>query len=301
MDWDSRQIRDIVESALREIVRSGDVSVAAAVAPNVRVPARIVAGQELVCAGLPLAVRVFRALDTEIEFPTCTEEGQRVGRGTELLRLKGKAGAILSGEHTALNFLERLSGIATLTRRFVEEIAGTGAKIQNTWKTSPGLRALEQYAVRVGGGTNGRSGLCDGILLERDHIALAGGIKAALDQAHSYIALKIQPRAMTAYEAVGTTPSEAEASSLPLQIEVRDENELRAALEAGAESVLLNGMQTEQTRRCVQIVHDIRPECVVEIGGHITLANVRAYAVAVNAITETAPPANVRLLVDCAK
>ena len=154
------------------------------------------------------------------------------------LHLSGKVGAILTGERTALNFLGRLSGIATLTRRFVEQLAGTRAKIRDTRKTTPGLRLLEKYAVRMGGGTNHRIGLFDAILLKENHIALAGGVKAAMDQAHAFASAKMKPRAMTAYEAVGTVPSPGEADSLPIQIEVRTEPELREALGAGAESVL---------------------------------------------------------------
>jgi len=305
MDWESRYIQEIVERALNEDVGAGNVTVAATVDPNTRSRAHIEAKQELVCAGLPLAVRVFRELDPDMRFAACVEEGQKVGRDGELLRLTGKASGILTGERTALNFLERLSGIATLTQQFVDEIAVTGAKIQVTRNATPGMRVLEQYAVRMGGGANWRGGLFDAVFLERNHIVLAGGVKAALDQAHSYASLRTHPRAMTAYEAVGMTPSGAEANALPVQIAVANENELREALSAGAEWLLLTDVQPEQARLCVRMARGIRPDCVVEIGGRITLANVRAYAearpdyLAVDAITQSEPSAELTLLVDC--
>jgi len=203
-----------------------------------------------------------------------------------------------------LNFLGRLCGIATLTHLFVEQLAGTRAKIRDTRKTTPGLRQLEKYAVRMGGGTNHRVGLYDAILLKENHIALAGGVKAALDRANSYASSQMSPRSTTAYEAVGQPPSPNEAGSLSIQIEVRDEDELREALGAGAEAVLLDNMTPEQARACVQIARGIRPDCVVEISGGITLANARAYAetgadyLSSGALTHSAPHADLSLLVD---
>jgi nicotinate-nucleotide pyrophosphorylase (carboxylating) len=200
-----------------------------------------------------------------------------------------------------------MSGIATLTHRFVEQLSGTRAKIRDTRKTTPGLRLLEKYAVKMGGGTNHRIGLYDAILLKENHMALAGGVKAALDQAHAFASARMKPRAMTAYEAVGTVPSSAEVTSLPIQIEVRNESELREALEAGAASVLLDNMSPDQARRCVQIVRSLRADCIVEISGGITLQNARAYAetgadyLSVGALTHSAPAADVSLLVDSIK
>ena len=304
MDWNSSYIQRLIASALDEDVGRGDVTVAATIPEQARVQAHIVAKQDLICAGLPLAEKVFQALDPQIKIELRVAEGQKVVKGQTLLRLSGKASAILTGERTALNFLGRLSGIATLTHLFVEQIAGTAAKIRDTRKTTPGLRLLEKYAVKMGGGTNHRIGLFDAILLKENHIALAGGVKAALDQAHSYASSQMKPRSMTAYEAVGITPSEAEASSLSIQIEVRNETELREALSAGAEAILLDNMSPEQARLCVQIVRKTRPNCIVEISGGITLANVRVYAetgadyLSSGALTHSAPNADLSLLVD---
>jgi nicotinate-nucleotide pyrophosphorylase (carboxylating) len=156
----------------------------------------------------------------------------------------------------------------------------------------------------MGGGANHRIGLYDAILLKENHIALAGGVKAALDQAHSYASSRVSPRATTAYEAVGQIPSHSEAASLQIQIEVRNAAELREALSAGAAAVLLDNMTPDRARACVQIAQGIRPDCVVEISGGITLANARAYAetgadyLSSGALTHSAPNADMSLLVD---
>jgi len=307
MDWDSEYIAGLIERALAEDVGAGDATVAATILTHASGEARILAKQELVCAGLPLVERIFRRLDLQMAVDFYFQDSQLVKRGDVLVHLSGRAAAILTGERTALNFLGRMSGIATLTHRFVEQLSGTRAKIRDTRKTTPGLRLLEKYAVKMGGGTNHRIGLYDAILLKENHMALAGGVKAALDQAHAFASARMKPRAMTAYEAVGTVPSSAEVTSLPIQIEVRNESELREALEAGAASVLLDNMSPDQARRCVQIVRSLRADCIVEISGGITLQNARAYAetgadyLSVGALTHSAPAADVSLLVDSIK
>jgi nicotinate-nucleotide pyrophosphorylase (carboxylating) len=304
MDWDSSYVRDLLDRALAEDIGPRDATVSATIPDLATGRAHVVAKQELVCAGLPLAERIFRRLDPHIKLERHVEDGQLARRGEDLLRLDGRASAILTGERTALNFLGRLSGIATLTHQFVGQLAGTRAKIRDTRKTTPGLRLLERYAVRMGGGTNHRIGLYDAILLKENHIAVAGGVKAALDQANSYASSEMSPRATTAYEAVGQPHSQNEAGSLSIQIEVRNEDELREALGAGAEVVLLDNMTPEQARASVQLARSIRPDCVVEISGGITLANARAYAetgadyLSSGALTHSAPNADLSLLVD---
>jgi nicotinate-nucleotide pyrophosphorylase (carboxylating) len=228
-----------------------------------------------------------------------------VESGTELIELAGEAQAILTGERTALNFLAHLCGIATLTRRFVEQLAGTQTRIRDTRKTTPGLRALEKYAVKAGGGANHRFGLYDAILIKENHIAIAGGVKAALDRAHAYASLKMTaPRAASAYDAAGLDPEIVGARPLPVQIEVRNETELREALEAGAESVLLDNMTPDAARRCVALARTLRRDCVIEISGGITVENARAYAetgadfLSSGALTHSAPAANLSLLVE---
>jgi len=252
-----------------------------------------------------MAERVFRSLDPEIEVTCLHNDGSFVEAGAKIVSIKGNARAILSGERTALNFLAHLCGIATLTRRFVEQLAGTRTRIRDTRKTTPGLRALEKYAVKTGGGSNHRIGLYDAILLKENHIALAGGIKAALDKAHTYASPKVPaPRAASAYDAAGLDPEVVGPGPLPVQIEVRDQKELREALGAGAEAVLLDNMTPERAAECVKIARGIRAECVIEISGGITLDNAREYAEAgadflsSGMLTHSAPAANLSQLVD---
>src|SRR6266478_7190618 len=169
-----------------------------------------------------------------------------------------------------------MCGIATMVHHFVAAVKGTRARIRDTRKTTPGLRLLEKYAVRKGGGTNHRVGLYDAILLKENHIALAGGVKQALDQAHAYSALHFKPVALSAYEEA--VPSRASDTVLPIQIEVRDERELREALSAGAEAVLLDNMTPDEAKQCVELARNLLADCVVEISGGITFESVRAYA-----------------------
>ena len=305
MNWHSQEIDELVRRALAEDVGAGDATTTAIVPAGTPGKAHIIARQSLVCAGLPITENVFRVLDREIRIRRLHDDGAFVECGAELVEIAGEAQAILTGERTALNFLAHLCGIATLTRRFVEQLAGTRARIRDTRKTTPGLRALEKYAVMCGGGANHRFGLFDAILIKENHIAIAGGVKAALDQAHAYTSLKMAaPRATSAYEAAGLGPEVGERGPLPVQIEVRNEAELRDALEAGAEAVLLDNMTPEEARRCVELARKLRRDCMIEISGGITLENVRAYAetgadfLSSGALTHSAPSADLSLLVE---
>ena len=305
MNWHSEEIEKIVRNALAEDIGAGDASTAATTPPNAVARAHILARQTLVCAGLSLAENVFRSLAPEMEVHCLHADGSFVEPGTKLVQMRGNAGAILTGERTALNFLSHLCGIATYTRRFVEQLAATKTRIRDTRKTTPGLRVLEKYAVKMGGGTNHRFGLYDAILLKENHIALAGGIKVALDKAHTYVAPKSQPpRTASAYDAAGLDPEVVGPPPLTVQIEVRNERELVEALGAGAESVLLDNMTPEGAAECVKIARGIRPDCVIELSGGITLENAHAYAKAgadflsSGMLTHSAPAANLSLLVD---
>jgi nicotinate-nucleotide pyrophosphorylase (carboxylating) len=305
MNWHSDEIEGLMRQALAEDVGTGDATTTAIVPQGTPAKAHIIARQMLVCAGLPLAENVFRALDREMRIGCLHNDGSFVEPGAELIELAGEAQAILTGERTALNFLAHLCGIATLTRRFVEQLAGTHTRIRDTRKTTPGLRVLEKYAVKVGGGTNHRFGLYDAILIKENHIAIAGGVKAALDRAHAYASLKMAaPHAATAYEAAGLDPELAGPGPLSVQIEVRNEAELREVLDAGAESVLLDNMTPEEAKRCVALARSLRRDCVIEISGGITLENARAYAetgadfLSSGALTHSARAANLSLLVE---
>jgi nicotinate-nucleotide pyrophosphorylase (carboxylating) len=304
MNWDSTGVLSVIQQALQEDAGPGDATSLATVPETAIGRARIIARAPLVCAGMPIAERVFREIDAQMDIELLAKDGDTVEKRRDLVRCRGRARAILAGERTALNFLAHLSGIATLTRRFVEQLAGTKAKIRDTRKTTPGLRMLEKYAVRMGGGTNHRFGLYDAILLKENHIALAGGVKAALDKARAYSSSRMVTPEMSAYQASGSPPPGSAGASLSIQIEVRDERELREALGAGAEAVLLDNMTPLEAKRCVELARSLRADCVVEISGGITLDNARAYAetgadfLSSGALTHSAPAANLSLLVD---
>lgn len=305
MNWDSKYIIDLVRRTLEEDIGPGDATAAATIPPQTVARAHILARQTLVCAGTPLVEKVFRALDPEAQVGYLHNDGSFVEPGATLLQLKGNARAILTGERVALNFLGHLCGIATLTRRFVEQLAATKTRIRDTRKTTPGLRALEKYAVKTGGGSNHRFGLYDAILLKENHIALAGGIKAALDKAHTYVSPKTPPpRTASAYDAAGLDPEVVGPGPLPVQVEVREERELREAIGAGVEAVLLDNMTPLQAANCVKIARALRPDCVIEISGGITIENARSYAetgadfLSSGMLTHSAPAANLSLLVD---
>jgi nicotinate-nucleotide pyrophosphorylase (carboxylating) len=304
MDWHSSEIENLIRRAIEEDLGPGDATSLATIPANATARARIIARAPMVCAGLPAVERVFQLLDANVEIEFIAKDGDIVEKPSDLLCCKGRARPILTGERTALNFLAHLSGIATLTRRFVERLAGTNAKIRDTRKTTPGLRKLEKYAVQMGGGVNHRFGLYDAILLKENHIALAGGVKQALDMAHAYASAQITTPAMSAYEATGLAKQESTSASLPVQIEVRDERELREALEAGAEAVLLDNMTPEAAKHCVELTRTIRKDCLIEISGGVTLDNARSYAetgadfLSSGALTQAAPAANLSLLVD---
>jgi nicotinate-nucleotide pyrophosphorylase (carboxylating) len=308
IDWKSASVVGIVRRALEEDIGSGDVTALATVPAQARAEARILAREALVLAGLPLVQMVFAGLDPGVRVEFLAADGDFVTAGANVLRISGKARAILSGERTALNFLSHLSGVASLTRKFVQQLEGTHARIRDTRKTIPGLRMLEKYAVNIGGGTNHRIGLYDAILLKENHIALAGGVKAALDMAHTFASARTNSSHMTAYEAAGGGTAAATSATaspeLTVQIEVRNERELREALGAGAASVLLDNMSPDEARACVEIVRVLRKDCLVEISGGITLDNARVYAetgadfLSSGTLTHSAPAANLSLLVE---
>ncbi len=302
INWDAPQITALIRSSLQEDIGSADATVAAIIPQTATARAYIIAKQELVVAGLPLAERVFRALDANIVFTSRVSEGTDVLMKSILAEIRGNAAAILTGERTALNFLARLCGIATLTRKFVEAIAGTGTQIRDTRKTTPMLRALEKYAVRVAGGVNHRFGLYDAILIKENHIALAGGVKETLDRAHAYARTKADSvREMTDYEIIAQHSGEP---ALPVQIEVRNQSELKAALDAGASYVLLDNVTPVEAAHLVKIARAIRADVVIEISGGITLANARVFAEAgasylsSGALTHSVPAADLSLLVE---
>lgn len=262
---------DLIRLALAEdLGERGDVTSLATLSAGTGARARILAKTEGVLAGLPLAARVFNELDARVRVRPLREDGERVSAGEMLCEIEGRAVALLGAERTALNFLQHLSGIATLTRRFVDAVAGTGATILDTRKTTPGWRRLEKYAVRMGGGSNHRLGLHDALLIKENHIAAAGGITAAL----------LRVRACSA--AVG----------LPLIIEVERLPQLEEALGLAPQRILLDNMSLGDLREAV-VRSDGRVP--LEASGNMTLERVPAVAatgvdfISVGALTHSAP------------
>lgn len=242
------EIRRLVQQALHEDIGLGDLTTMATIEPGTQARAELVAKEDFVLAGIDVAREVFRQLDADVAFEALKSDGQSVARGDVLAWIKGEAAVLLQGERVALNLLQRMSGVATLTRRFVDAVAGTRAVIVDTRKTTPGLRAVEKYAVRMGGGHNHRTALYDGILIKENHIAAAGGIAAAIERARARV-----PHLMK------------------IEIETRDLHEVRQALDAGAECILLDNMSLDQLREAVALVDG---RALTEASGGVNLDTV---------------------------
>ncbi len=280
MDWTSRRVTAVIENALTEDRATRDATTYACIDPHQRASATIIAKQECILAGIGVVQRtfeVFAQLDgTVVSHPEVTTHGEifdgvRLRRGQQVAVVTHNARVILSCERVILNVLQRVSGIATETRKYVDAISGTKTKILDTRKTVPGLRALDKYAVRCGGGTNHRLDLSDGILIKNNHIDLAGGIQIALERAHKN-----------------------RRGTQPIEVEVRNMQELEGALKYGAEAILLDNMTPEQTREAVDRVRREGLPIPLESSGGITLENVRQYAeagvnfISVGALTHSA-------------
>jgi nicotinate-nucleotide pyrophosphorylase (carboxylating) len=242
----------IIRSALEEDLGAGDVTTDSIVAPELRGSASLVAREELVLAGLHVFAAVFHALSREVTFENFFQEGQGVPAGGTICRVRGPVRVLLKAERTALNFLQRMCGIATTTRRYVEKCGPWKAKVVDTRKTAPGLRLLDKYAVRVGGGFNHRLGLFDGILIKDNHIAAAGSVRRAVESAK-----KGAPHV------------------LKVEVEVEDLEGLREAVEAGADVVLLDNMSPELMRKAVEAAGG---RVVLEASGGIHLGNIEEVA-----------------------
>jgi nicotinate-nucleotide pyrophosphorylase (carboxylating) len=260
-------ISECLKHALEEDVGSGDVTTNSIVPADAVLRGQIVAKQAGVIAGLDVAEQVFHLLDERIEFTATVAEGSAVEPGTVLATLSGSARALLSGERTALNFLNRMSGIATLTRNFVDAISHTHAAILDTRKTAPGLRALDKLAVRRGGGQNHRIGLYDMVLIKDNHIDFAGSLK----------------------EAVGRV--RASGTSLEVEVETRTLAEIQTALSVGVDRILLDNMSVELIREAVKLNAG---RAKLEASGNVNLENVRQIAetgvefISVGALTHSA-------------
>jgi nicotinate-nucleotide pyrophosphorylase (carboxylating) len=238
----------LVRASLVEDLGSGDITTDAIVPPKKKGTCRIVANEAVVVCGLAVCEKVFTSIDEAINFKRCVNDGDAVKKGTVLLRVSGRLGKILSGERVALNFLQRLSGVATLTREFTKR-AGAKARILDTRKTTPCMRILEKYAVRVGGGYNHRFGLFDSILIKDNHIKIAGGVARALTRVR-----KKYPEGVA------------------VEVEVNNLNEVKEAVRGGADIIMLDNMDIKKIKRALEFIGG---RAVVEVSGGITLRNVK--------------------------
>ena len=249
---DLDEINQILENALREDIGSGDITTNMLFQYDAECKAIILAKEEGLVAGLPIAEMVFRKLDKDIFCSEEKKDGDKVEPNQVLAEITGSQKAVLTGERVALNFLQRLSGIATLTSRFVKAINGLPVKILDTRKTAPGLRILDKYAVRIGGGYNHRFGLYDGVLIKDNHIRLAGGITKAVNI--------LRERAVTQKRI------EVEASTI---------DEVKEALEVGADIIMLDNMALKMIKEAVSLINSRAP---IEVSGGVTTENVREIA-----------------------
>ena len=257
MSWlDNGEAFANIADFLAEDLGRGDITTRSTVLRNVRGHGRFLAKENLVLCGLEIAEAVFLQLDPDQpEMESFAAEGDEIEAGKVFARIGGFADVLLAGERTALNLIQRMSGIATLTREYVKAVEGTNARIVDTRKTTPGLRMVEKYAVTVGGGKNHRFGLDDGVLIKDNHIALAGGVREAVTRAKN---------------AVGHLHK--------IEVEVSNWAQLREAIEAGADIVLLDNQTPDECRKLVEMSRELNPQVVTEASGGISLHNVRDFA-----------------------
>jgi nicotinate-nucleotide pyrophosphorylase (carboxylating) len=299
LDWS--QVNQIIENALREDIGSGDVTTNAISPEDARCRAIIIAKEKGILAGLPIAEVVFRKLDKDTLWNEKKSDGEKIEPNDIIAKISASQRAVLTGERLALNFLQRLSGIATLTNRFVESIDGIPVKILDTRKTMPGLRILDKYAVRVGGGYNHRLGLYDGVLIKDNHIKLAGGITRAVRL--------IQEGTTGISYALGADPSvypEVEQPQgiaqttikIKIEVEASTVDEVEEALRVGADIIMLDNMPIETIKKAVEVING---RALIEVSGGVTLENVRRIAetgvnfISVGSLTHSTPALDIAL------
>jgi nicotinate-nucleotide pyrophosphorylase (carboxylating) len=270
-------VRKIIRRALEEDIRSGDVTTSAVLTGSETGQGTALAKEDLVVAGLDVFREVFRVRDAGLVFETALCEGDRASRGTILATVSGSLPSILTAERVALNLFQRMCGVATLTKQFVDAVAGTKAKILDTRKTMPGLRILDKYSVRTGGGQNHRYGLYDGVLIKDNHIEAAGGIAEAVRRVKAAAPLMVK-----------------------IEVEVKDLAEVKEALAAGAYIIMLDNMPVDGMRQAVQLVGG---KALVEASGNVTLSTVKEIAgtgvdfISAGALTHSARAADISLKV----
>ncbi len=268
----------IIQNALEEDIGSGDITTSSLIPEGSVSSASLTAKSGFILAGIPFAKRTFELVDRSLKFRALIKDGSRVKAGTVLATIKGSTSSLLTAERTALNILQRLSGIATLTNEYVTAVKGLNSRIADTRKTAPGLRLFDKYAVKTGNGTNHRFGLFDGVLIKDNHISAAGGVakavKLARGKAHHL---------------------------LKIEVEVKNLKEVREAVLAGADIIMLDNMQPDRIKRSVDTIRKSTASIIIEASGNVSLKNVRTIAetgvdlISIGALTHSAPAADISM------
>lgn len=273
-----KTIRGIVETALREDVGLRDVTTELVIEDDLNAEGIITAEEDIVLAGIGIAEEVFKALDPEATFEPQVKDGEDIQKGTVVARTTARARSLLSGERVALNFLQRLSGIATLSRKYAKAVADLPVRIVDTRKTTPGLRVLEKYAVRIGGCVNHRYGLFDGVLIKENHLALTGGIKGAIG--------RLKDR----------------NPFLKVEVEVQGMEDVKEAVSAGVDIIMLDNMDVKTIREAVEYIREHKGKRIlIEASGGMNLDRIREVAltgvdiISVGAITHSASWVNISM------
>ena len=278
MELDTGIIYAFAADLLKEDLGRGDITTQSVVRGGARARGRFLSKQNFVLCGLEIAEAVFGTLDNNVVLESRVYDGEKITAGTEFARIEGPAAALLTGERTALNIMQRLSGVATLTKAFVDQVEGTGARIVDTRKTTPGLRLLEKYAVTVGGGANHRFGLDDGVLIKDNHIALAGGVRRAVELARHAV-----------------------THLMKIEVEVGNTSQLRDAIAVRADVIMLDNMSVDEVRESAKLIREQAPEAIIEVSGGVNLENARQFAecgvdlISVGSITHSAPAVDISL------
>ncbi len=267
----------LIGLALEEDIGPGDVTTNALIEPDRAATGIIFAKEPLILAGLHVAEEVFTNLDPGMSFHTTFQDGDRVENRDEILTVRGNCRAVLTGERTALNFLQRLSGISTLTRQYVDQVAGSNVRLTDTRKTTPGWRRLEKYAVKIGGADNHRFGLYDGVLIKDNHIVACGGIREAVNRIRN-----------------------DRAHPLQIEVEVSDMNQVTQALESGVDIIMLDNMKLNDICKAVALIDG---RALVEVSGGVTLetlvkaANTGVDIISIGALTHSARSVDISMRV----
>jgi len=271
-------IDETLMNALKEDLGSGDVTTASLVPEDSISEALLIAKGDIILAGAPFAERVFTLVDDRLKFMSLKREGSRVRKGSIIAKISGKTASLLIAERTALNFLQRMSGIATLTNEYIKAVKGLDVAITDTRKTAPGLRFFDKYAVSMAGGRSHRHGLYDGVLIKDNHIVAAGGVGKAVKVARSKV-----------------------HHLLKIEVEVKNIPEVREALSAGADVIMLDNMDVKMMKKAVGIIRQKKTGMLIEASGNMNLQNIREVAetgvdlISVGALTHSAPAADLSL------